>query len=146
MRVSKLLMPAVTLAGALALAGCGGGSGGGSGGPCDHGANDDGTCRPDPNIALRTTANTEISEAIAAAAGLGSSPSAGDVAAARTAYDEAVAAINALPSGERGAQLGRLAAANGQIALHEGVQVRGNAAYAETLIAALGATPPASRV
>ena len=142
MRVSKLMMPAVTLAGALALAGCGGGSGGGSGGPCDHGANDDGTCRPDPNIALRTTANTEISEAIAAAAGLGDSPSAGDVAAARTAYDEAVAAINALPSGERNAQLGRLVTANGQIALHEGVQVRSDAAYAKVLIDVLSNPAP----
>ena len=119
MRISKLLMPAVTLAGALALAGCGGGSGGtGTTPTCPTGQT--GTppnCVPatDAQKAATTAVNTAASQAGA----LGATSDATAVNAARASLTAAVNAVNALPAAQRGQFSARLTRASGQIRTQE---------------------------
>ncbi|MCY4240586.1 MAG: hypothetical protein OXD36_02455 [Rhodobacter sp.] len=100
--MSKMLIPAVTLAGALALAGCGGG-----GTPAL-------TAAQIAANALEDTADTAVSTAIAAAVALtGDSP---DLAGAASAIAAADAAIDALPAGEQEARDDMLALARAVVA------------------------------
>ncbi len=113
MTVSRLMMPAATLAGALALAGCGGGSGtpGTTGVPCKDGtrAADEATC--EANIAaaaLVTAADTAVDAALSAAADL-TADDADALAAAEAALAAAEKAIGELPENQRMARNGRIA-------------------------------------
>ena len=115
MRISKLMMPAVTLAGALALAGCGGGGGGtGTAVPCGDGEtrNAAGTCVPD-GVSEKAAAMKAVDDAIAEVAGLGASPTGTDVLKAVEMVREAERLIALIPAqADRDTETARLAASN----------------------------------
>ena len=107
MRISKLYMPAVTLAGALALAGCGGGGGttGPTGVACDDGsraASEEACAQIEAAAALVKTANDAVDAVIEAANGLDvtADTAEADVTAAEGALETAETAIAALPAGD----------------------------------------------
>ena len=119
MRISRLLMPAVTFAGALALAGCGGGSGGtGTTPTCPTGQ----TGTP-PNCVPATdaqqAATTAVNTAARQAEALGATSDATAVNAARASLTAAVNAVNALPAAQRGQFSTQLNRASGQIRTQE---------------------------
>ena len=103
MRMHRLMMPAVTLAGALALAGCGGGSGttttGGTSCP-DGQTRVAGNCVEEMTEAQKA-ADTAIKAAIAASGELPENPTAKQVSDAEELVTAAETAIAALDADER---------------------------------------------
>ena len=94
MRVSKLLMPAVTLAGALALAGCGGGSSTTASGPGGGGSTP-------PEVVEPTAVQRAIDAAETAVAGLDEDSTRAEVVAAGERITEARAEILDLAAADR---------------------------------------------
>ena len=126
MRMSKLMLPAVTVAGALALAGCGGG-GGGTTPTVDNCATEalpfeggDGECYAsetayDTLVANRKAADEAIKAADEAAEGLDATSTSEDVGAVEKLIEAAETAINALPESEREAKMAELDTADGNV-------------------------------
>ncbi|MCY4242861.1 MAG: hypothetical protein OXD36_14105 [Rhodobacter sp.] len=155
MRVSKLLMPAVTLAGALALAGCGGGS--------DNAGSGGGGGENPPPATMPTPTEKAVSDAKAAVDGIDADSTEAAVMAAQeeidtaraiiarqgdisqsvaqAAYDELDGFEDTLDSADRIAVINAIAAANAE---------EGSAAERDSAIklaeAAIGALPEAARM
>ena len=108
MRIHKLMMPAVTLAGALALAGCGGGGGTATTGSQTCAADETGTF-PNCVTAEQTAATKAIEDANAAVEALGDSPTGTAVVAAAGMVREAQLRIDALPAADQAAEDAKLA-------------------------------------
>ena len=128
MRMSKLYMPAVTLAGALALAGCGGGSGTTTttaacpagqervGGVCTP-ATDDSAAQ----LAAVSTASTALTTALAA---LSPEPTAAEVTAANsaiTALDTAIKAADDVDAADLARYSTQLTDARGVVATYDAI-------------------------
>ena len=132
MRMSKLMLPAVTVAGALALAGCGGG-GGGTTPTVDNCATEalpfeggDGNCYAsetayDTLVANRKAADEAIKAADDAADGLEEGADADAVGGVADLIDDAETAIEKLPAGEQADKMAELATARSIVALFEDV-------------------------
>ena len=108
MRIHKLLMPAVTLAGALALAACGGGGGTATTGSQTCAADETGTF-PNCVTAEETAATKAIEDANKAVEALGDSPTGTAFAEAVGMVREAQLRIDALPAADQAAEDAKLA-------------------------------------
>ena len=112
-----MMLPAVTVAGALALAGCGGGGGTGPVVPCGDGEtrNAAGTCVPDGPSAAETAAEA-ITAANAAVMALTDSATTAQILDANALVTTAQLRIDALPEADQAAEDAKLATSITRIA------------------------------